>query len=90
MTSNARSFAISTAVMAFFTVGFIAWFSGISNFTCCKRALTGAFFTYVAATLAVRILKIILTSQILFDQTKIAAQTAPKTMNKAKNRNTEN
>ena len=84
MTSNARSFAISTAVMAFFVVGFIAWFSGISNFTCCKRALTAAFFTYVAATLAIRILKIILTSQILFDQAKIAAPTATKNSQQSK------
>ncbi len=68
MPLNARPIAVSIAVMCFFAVCFIGWFSGLSPFTCCKRAMAGALFTYIAAALAVKAINAILISAMIENQ----------------------
>ena len=60
MLLNARSISVSVAVICFFGVAVIGWFSKLSPFTCCKRALTAAFVAYVVTNLAVKAINSIL------------------------------
>ena len=68
MPLHVRSIAVSSAVMCFFGLSFISWFSGLSPFTCCRRALLGAIVAYVAAILAVRAINTILTNAMITSQ----------------------
>jgi len=68
MPLHARSIAISTAVVCFFTVSLIGWAAGLSPFTCCKRALMTAFVVYVVATLAVKAINAILINAMIKSQ----------------------
>jgi hypothetical protein len=48
MAKTIRSVAVYFAVMIFFIMSLVGWFSGRSPATCCNRALAGAILTYVA------------------------------------------
>lgn len=65
MPLNIRSIAVSFAVMCFFAVAFAAWISGLTPFTCSKRALTGALLGYIAAALAAKTINAILISAMV-------------------------
>jgi len=52
MTKIIRSIAVYFAVMIFFVMSLVGWFSGCSPATCCNRALTGAVVTYIAVSWA--------------------------------------
>lgn len=65
MPLHARSIAVSIAVICFFGLSFVGWISGLSPFTCCKRALMGAALSYIAASLAVKIINAVLTSAMI-------------------------
>ena len=68
MLLHVRSIAISIAVICFFGISLIGWLSDLSPFTCCKRALAGAAFAYVAATLAVKAINAILMNAMITKQ----------------------
>jgi len=68
MPLHIRSISLSTAVVCFFTVSLIGWVSGLSPFTCCKRALVAAFVVYVIATLAVKAINAILINAMINSQ----------------------
>jgi len=68
MILHVRSIAVKIAVIGFFGLSLIGWLSGLSPFTCCKRALTGAIFTYILAGLAVKTINAILFSAIITKQ----------------------
>ncbi|MFQ6034690.1 MAG: hypothetical protein ACE5NM_02445 [Sedimentisphaerales bacterium] len=68
MPLRVRSIALSSAVICFFGLSFISWFSGLSPFTCCRRALLGAIVAYVATSLAVRAINTILTNAMITSQ----------------------
>jgi len=68
MPLHVRSISLSIAVMCFFTVSLIGWVSGLSPFTCCKRATTTAFVVYVIAALAVKAINSILISAMINNQ----------------------
>jgi len=68
MPLHVRSISASTAVVCFFMVSLIGWVSGLSPFTCCKRALTAAFVVYVMATLAVKAINAILINAMIRSQ----------------------
>jgi len=68
MPLRVRSIAVSSAVICFFGLSFISWFSGLSPFTCCRRALLGAVVAYIAASLAVRAINTILTNAMITSQ----------------------
>jgi len=68
MPLHVRSISLSTAVICFFTVSLIGWGSGLSPFTCCKRALVAAFVVYVIATLSVKAINIILINAMVNSQ----------------------
>jgi len=70
MPLHVRSIAVSIAVICFFGVGIIGWISGLSPFTCCKRALVGAVLAYVAGAWAVKAINAILISAMITNQVK--------------------
>jgi type III secretory pathway component EscU len=65
MPFNVRSIAASVAVTCFFSVAIIGWISGLSSFTCCKRAIAGAVFGYVVGVLVVKIINAIVISAMV-------------------------
>lgn len=69
MLLNARSIGVGIAVVFFFGISLIGWISGISPFTCCKRALAGAFLAYIAGTLAVKAINAILMNAMITSRT---------------------
>jgi hypothetical protein len=68
MLLHIKSVAISIAVTCFFGVSLIGWISGLSPFTCCKRALVGAILAYIAGTWAVRGVNAILLSAMVTNE----------------------
>jgi hypothetical protein len=70
MPLNIRPIAVNIAVICFFGIAIIGLFSGLSPFTCCKRALAGAACAYIAATLAVKAINAILMNAMVTNQMK--------------------
>ena len=68
MPLHVRSIAVKIAVISFFGLSLIGWISGLSPFTCCKRALAGALITYIVASLAVKAINAVLISAIITKQ----------------------
>jgi len=68
MPLHVRSIAVSVAVICFFSLSLIGWISGLSPFTCCKRALLGAALAYIAGTWAVKAINAILISAMIANQ----------------------
>ncbi len=68
MPLHVRSISVSAAVICFFGIAVIGWISGLSPFTCCKRALIAAIVAYAAAVLAVKAINAILMSAIIKSQ----------------------
>jgi len=68
MPLHVRSIAVSIAVICFFGVGIIGWISGLSPFTCCKRALAGALLAYIAGAWAVKAVNAILINAMVTNQ----------------------
>ena len=68
MLLDVRSIATSIAVICFFGISLIGWVSDLSPLTCCKRALIGAVFAYVATTLAVKAINAILINAMITKQ----------------------
>ncbi|MBA7642733.1 hypothetical protein ES703_50441 [subsurface metagenome] len=68
MPLHVRSIAVSIAVVCFFGLSLIGWISGLSPFTCCKRALVGALLAYIAVTWAVKAINAILISAMITNQ----------------------
>ena len=60
--------SVSIAVVCFFGLSLIGWISGLSPFTCCKRALVGALLAYIAVTWAVKAINAILISAMITNQ----------------------
>lgn len=65
MPLHVRSIAVSIAVLCFFGLSLVGWISGLSPFTCCKRALAGAALAYIAAALAVKAINAILINAMI-------------------------
>lgn len=63
-----RSIAINVAVLCFFVLSFIGWFSGLSLFICCKRALIGAMIVYLTGGWAVKAINAILVNAMIENQ----------------------
>jgi hypothetical protein len=68
MPLHVRSIAVSIAVMFFFGLSLISWSSGLSPFTCCKRALLGAVLAYIAGTWVVKAINAILINAMITNQ----------------------
>jgi hypothetical protein len=68
MPLNARYIGVSVAVICFFGLSFISWFSGLSTFVCCKRAFTGALIAYIVVTLSVNTVNTILTNAMIMSR----------------------
>jgi len=59
---------VSIAVICFFVLGFVGWISDVPPFTCCKRALVGAVFAYIAGAWAVKAINAILMNAMIKNQ----------------------
>ncbi len=70
MPLHVRSIAVNIAVICFFATGTIGWVSGLSPFTCSKRALAGALVAYVIAVCAVKAINAILFDAMVKSQMK--------------------
>jgi hypothetical protein len=70
MPLNVRSIAVSIAVICFFAIAGIGWISGLSPFTCCKRALVGAVAAYIAGAWAVKAINAILIDAMITSRMK--------------------
>lgn len=68
MPLNARYIAVSIAVVGFFILSFVGWFSDLSPCVCCKRAVVGAAVAYIAASLIVKAINAILVSAMIASQ----------------------
>ena len=68
MPLHIKSVAVSIAVTCFFGVSLIGWISGLSPFTCCKRALVGAVLAYIAGVWTVRGVNAIVISAMVTNQ----------------------
>lgn len=67
LTSSA---SISFSVLAFFVTAIIGWFSGLSQPTCCKRALIAAVIIYVVFTIFSKLINYILTEAYIESELK--------------------
>jgi len=65
MPLHVRSIAISAAVLFFFGLSLIGWVSGLSPFTCCKRAVAGAIFAYIVTSCAVKAINAIVLNAMI-------------------------
>jgi hypothetical protein len=70
MPIHVRSAAVSLAVAAFFAVGFICAVSGLSPFTCCKRAMVASIVAYAAAAASVKVVNRIVIDAMADKQVK--------------------
>lgn len=70
MPLQVRSIAISIAVVFFFALSLVSYFSGIAPFTCCKRALLGAVLAYIVSSWAVKAINSILINAMVTSQMK--------------------
>jgi Na+/H+ antiporter NhaC len=68
MPLNARTSAISIAVVLFFVIVIVGWLNGLDPFTCCKRAIAGAISAYFIAILAVKAINAVLINAIIKNQ----------------------
>jgi hypothetical protein len=65
MLVQVRPIAISIGVAFFFGIAIVSSVSGIAPYTCCKRALVGAFVGYMVANVALRIANAVLLRAII-------------------------
>jgi hypothetical protein len=65
MPLHVRSIAVSIAVICFFGLSIICGVSGLSPFTCCKRALAGSVIVYILSVCAVKAINAILLNAML-------------------------
>lgn len=70
MLFNIRSIAAGFAVLGFFVIAILGWISGLSQLTCCKRALIVAIIVYFSCSLALRVVNAILMDAIVNSQMK--------------------
>ncbi len=75
---------MAISVICFFGLSLISSISGLSPFTCGKRALAGAVITYIATSLAVKAINAILTNAMITSRMNNASHgTHPKQKDKA-------
>jgi len=70
MPLEVRSISVSISVVCFFGLSIIGWFSGLASFTCCKRAVIGAFIVYLAASVVLKAVNSILMEALIEKQIK--------------------
>ena len=68
MPLHVKSVAVSIAVACYFAVGLIGLISGLSPFTCCKRALVAAVLAYIVGIWAIKGVNAIVVSVMVTEQ----------------------
>jgi predicted cation transporter len=68
MPLDVRKVAVNLSVIFFFSLSIVTLISGLSPFMCCKRAITGAVVVYFVATIALKIINMILIDAMMTKQ----------------------
>lgn len=68
MPLHVRSIALNVCVVCFFGLSLMGSISGLSPFTCCKRAVVGAVLSYIVTALATKAINAILLSAMLAEK----------------------
>ncbi len=70
MPLNAKSIAVSVAVLAFFGIAIVGAGSGLATLTCCKRALIAAVVSYLVVVIAVKAINTVVINAMINNQVK--------------------
>lgn len=70
MPLHVRSIAVCITAVFFFSIAIVGWISGLSPFTCCKKATIGAVIAYIAATYATKAINAILINAMITNHIK--------------------
>jgi hypothetical protein len=65
MVLQPRPIAFMLAIVGFFALSIVSTIVGLAPDTCCERALGGAFVIYIATSVAVRAINMILTQAMI-------------------------
>ena len=65
MPLDGRKIAIYLSVIFFFCLSIVTLISGLSPFTCCKRAIAGAIIVYFISAIAVKVINIIIVDAMM-------------------------
>lgn len=65
-----KQFTITAAIIAFFALALLGWFSGLSMFQCGMRAVAGSIVIYLLATLVVRLVVNIMVDTIVAEKSR--------------------
>lgn len=68
MLLNTKSISVSIAVLSFFGIAVVGWFTGLSQLTCCKRALAAAVIAYIGTSIALKVVNAILINVMVDSQ----------------------
>ncbi len=68
MPLHVRPIAVSISVIFFFGLSLIGWFSNLSPYVCCKRAVVGSVLVYIASSLVVKVINAILIDAFILNQ----------------------
>lgn len=68
MPLHVRSIAVSISVISFFGLSIVGWISNLSPFVCCKRAVIGSVFVYIASSIVVKVINAILIDAFILNQ----------------------
>ena len=68
MPLNVRKVAVNLSVIFFFGLSIVALISGLSPFTCCKRAIIGAIVVFITAEIALKLINMILIDAMMNKQ----------------------
>jgi hypothetical protein len=71
MPLHVRPIAVSIAVICFFGLSLIGWFSDLLPFVCCKRAVIGTLLAYIAGVWIVKAINAILISAMVTEEMKL-------------------
>ena len=65
-----KQFTVTTAIIAFFALALLGWFSGLSMFQCGMRAVAGSVVIYLLAELAVRLVINVMVDTIVAEKSR--------------------
>ena len=65
MPLHVKSTSVSIAVVCFFVIAFVGWFTGLEPLICGKRAVIGAIIAYIITRILVNIINGILISALV-------------------------
>ena len=68
MPFDVKKVSINITVIFFFCLSIVMLISGLTPFTCCKRAIIGSVVVYIAASITIRLINLILIDAMMSKQ----------------------